>query len=412
MPERRSLNIIIVTDVLPWPLASGGAQAQYNMIEALRHKHRVTLIFPQNGGNTPTARRELARKWPEVRLVMFPYLRQMLHWPFLRDKICRAWNLKFNAASERFQVERILKPYAVYFSRDFVSFVRREIRRQSADLVQVEFFPSLPLASFLPRDVRKVFVHHELRFVRNERYLQSLHLTPSEQQWEQQVKAKEIEDLKQYDAIITLSEQDKRTLEREGINRVPIHVSPAAINATLRTYTSWNGRIIFIGGHAHIPNKEGLDWFAQKVLPLLGGQQMGQQVEIIGGGWPEAYTERYGIKRLGFVERLADVASDTIEIVPILTGSGMRMKILEAAAMSIPFITTTVGVEGLAFKNEEDCLVADTPEDFARGLERLTRDEALRKRLADHAHSVFLNNYSAEQLARVRDDVYKSLFTV
>ena len=93
-------------------------------------------------------------------------------------------------------------------------------------------------------------------------------------------------------------------------------------------------------------------------------------------------------------------------IVPILNGSGMRMKILDAAAMNVPFITTSVGVEGLDFKNEESCLVADTPIEFAAALERLVKDEALRRKIANNAFAVFDETYSKLALAKVRDNIY------
>jgi glycosyltransferase involved in cell wall biosynthesis len=93
-------------------------------------------------------------------------------------------------------------------------------------------------------------------------------------------------------------------------------------------------------------------------------------------------------------------------IVPILTGSGMRMKILEAAAMSLPFVTTSIGVEGLNFKDHESCLIADTPEDFAQSIIKLSMDAKLRKSLAERANLIFKNQYSKKVLADVRDDTY------
>ena len=99
---------------------------------------------------------------------------------------------------------------------------------------------------------------------------------------------------------------------------------------------------------------------------------------------------------MGFVEHLEDAVHGSIMIVPILTGSGMRMKILEAAAMSVPFITTSVGVEGLDFKHDESCLVADTAEEFANAIDCLANDAVLRKRLTENASKVFENKYSAQ----------------
>lgn len=67
--------------------------------------------------------------------------------------------------------------------------------------------------------------------------------------------------------------------------------------------------------------------------------------------------------------------------------------------MGIPFVTTSVGVEGLEFFHEEACLIADSKEDFALAVERMIGDETLRKRLADNALTIFQEKYSARALA-------------
>ena len=85
------------------------------------------------------------------------------------------------------------------------------------------------------------------------------------------------------------------------------------------------------------------------------------------------------------------------------------MKILEAAAMSVPFVTTSIGVEGLNFVNGVSCLIADTPEDFAVAINMLSDNEELRKRLAINAHSVYENEYSREALAQKRENIYLTI---
>ena len=77
--------------------------------------------------------------------------------------------------------------------------------------------------------------------------------------------------------------------------------------------------------------------------------------------------------------------------------------------MNIPFITTSVGVEGLDFRDGESCLIADTSMDFGKALTQLMDDESLRERLVSHASNVFVNKYSVQALANVRNSVYLSL---
>lgn len=400
------MNITIITNVFPYPLNSGGAQAQFNMVDMLRKKHNISIIFTEDSSNRMSAMRSLSKLWPEVKFFPFRYVRQMCYPLFFKDKAIRAFKLKFKYDDPRFQVERALKPHGVYFSKDFRTFVNRVVSGTKTDIVQVEFFPCLGAVECLASNVKKIFIHHEIRFVRNRRLLGNINLTQREHEKELAVKELEIRRLNMYDAVVTLTETDKDILERNGVI-VPIFVSPAAVNTKKIPYKAWNGKMLFIGGYGHLPNKEGIDWFISRVMENL---DKSVPLQIVGAGWPLSYErENDNVKLLGFVERLEDIAPGSIMIVPILTGSGMRMKILEAAAMNIPFVTTSVGVEGLDFKNEESCLVADTPEDFAKALKRLFIDEDLREFIAHNASALWERKYSVKALSEVRDDIYTNI---
>ena len=88
------MNITIITCVLPWKLQSGGAQAQFNMIDQLRKKHHITLIFPEDFQNKISAMKELQLIWPDVKLVAYPIWRQLLYPRFVHDKAERAFRLR------------------------------------------------------------------------------------------------------------------------------------------------------------------------------------------------------------------------------------------------------------------------------------------------------------------------------
>lgn len=399
------MRILVITSVLPYPLDSGGAQAVYNMVDNIRAKHKICLLFNQNKHNSTANADRLRQIWPDVELIPYSYARQMRHPRFLFDKAVRAIKLHTVRNSTRFVAERTLKPYGYYMSGDFVGFVNNVIRTRRIDVVETNFHPYLQLIRHLPDEVCKVFIHHEIRFVRNERFLKDFRLTASEQALMDEVKNKEIEDLNLCDRIVTLTDDDKRTLAASGV-KPRIDVSPAAINTRTSTYRKWNGKVVFIGGYGHFPNKEGIDWFVEKVA---GKTHPDVNLTIIGKGWPDSY-ETTSVHRAGFVPVLADATRDAIMIVPILTGSGMRMKILEAAAMGIPFVTTSVGVEGLDFRHNEACLVADTPEEFAESLSMLMADDSLRRRLAQKASEIYASKYSPAALSNIREGILRSAF--
>lgn len=405
------MNIVILTIILPYPLDSGGAQAQYNMIDRLRHEHNITIVFPENGMNSISAMNELKARWPEVDFYPYRFVRQLMNSKFVVSKFKRAVKKKFLRGSDRFMVEWMLTPYGYPVDNKFANFVKNVVKKKQADVIQVEFYPYLNFVHKLPRGVRKVFIHHEIRYIRNRRLLADVKMLPREIEYMERISRQEIDDLNNYDTVVTLTDVDRKELQSTGVV-VPIMVSPASVNAEVLDYTEWNGRVVFLGGYGHTPNKEGVEWFLNNVASLVNWKKHGvSSFDIIGGGWPidvETISNDVPVNRLGFVKKLADVAKGCIMIVPILSGSGMRMKILEAAAMGLPMVTTSVGVEGLDFENEKSCLIADTPEEFAVALNRLMESEALRKTLTDNARLVYEEKYSVEATSNLRNRVYNA----
>ena len=95
------MNIVIVSILLPYPLNSGGAQAQYNIIDELRKKHNITFIFPENGQNKMSAMKQLQELWPEVSFKPYRYATQLMDLRFFFSKAVRALKLKFIPNNER-----------------------------------------------------------------------------------------------------------------------------------------------------------------------------------------------------------------------------------------------------------------------------------------------------------------------
>lgn len=402
------MNILLITPYLPYPLSSGGAQAVFNMIDNLRHKHHYTMVINEGGQNNHENREALQKLWPNVEIIYYSFANQLLSPKFIYDKARRVLQRKFIPNSRHFFIESTLRTYGEWFSWHHVSFIRNLISKNRIDMVQVEFIESLPWGFHLPVDIKKIFVHHELGFVRKERLLANLSLTENEKNMLAEAKRDEFKALECYDAVITVTDVDRSILISEGLSR-PVYTSNLAVNTVSCPYSSTSGHITFVGGYGHMPNKEGIDWFLKKVAPLLKDRQI--TLDLIGTRWPATYSDDNNVNLVlhGFVQDLTEVAQGTIMIVPILSGSGMRMKILEAAAMSLPVVTTTIGVEGLDFVDGESCIIADTPEDFANAIICLESDVERRKKIGENANKVFAERYSPKVLADKRDDIYTQI---
>lgn len=405
------MNLLIITQLLPYPLTSGGAQAQYNMIEQLRHHHNVALLYVEDRNNTAEAARQLHKLWSDVKLFPFTLTDQLRCPRFMLEKARRAFNLLLRKNSKDFQAERILDCYGLPLDDGyFQQFVQQHIHAHQTDLVELDFFPCLPIASWLKNICKTVFVHHELRFVRNERMLKAFPNAKAYLPRFTRLKQQELAWLNHCHHIITLTDKDAQVLHDAGVH-TPISISPAAVNAPLGKFQSFRKQVSFLGGSGHTPNLEGMQWFVNEVFPLLPPDVKAEvQFNIVGKGWDDfPVPNEMQFHPLGFVDNLQTALAGNIMIIPLLSGSGMRMKILESAALQIPFLTTTVGVEGLDFQDGHHCLIADSPITFAQALTRLVHDEQLQAQLAQQASQRYEEKYSVPSLSSLRQHILEAI---
>jgi len=135
--------------------------------------------------------------------------------------------------------------------------------------------------------------------------------------------------------------------------------------------------ILFLGSFRHTPNQEALNWFVEQVLPLVLAEEPRARVLVVGSEPPPLSSFRHAaaVELVGFVEDVRDpLARYSLFVCPILSGSGVRVKLLEAFAAGIPVVSTRLGAEGLANRDGEICALADQPAEFSRHVVELLRD--------------------------------------
>jgi polysaccharide biosynthesis protein PslH len=129
-----------------------------------------------------------------------------------------------------------------------------------------------------------------------------------------------------------------------------------------------------IGSMDWMPNIEGIRWLIEMVVPILEKESPGVRIHLAGRNMPSwlRETKSHLVVIHGEVEDAAKFASDKLALlVPLLSGSGIRIKMIEAMAMGKAVVATTIGAEGINVRHEEDILIADDPVEFAGALIRL-----------------------------------------
>jgi len=152
--------------------------------------------------------------------------------------------------------------------------------------------------------------------------------------------------------------------------------------------------LLFLGSFRHLPNQEALNWFIKSVYPKIQASEPRVKLMIIGSDPPPRHSlpADASIDLVGFVEDVREpLLRYSVFLCPILSGSGVRVKLLEAFAAGIPVVSTRLGAEGLASKDGEICALADDPDAFAEKTLSLVRNqeqsEAMARRAREHVIS-------------------------
>ncbi len=218
-------------------------------------------------------------------------------------------------------------------------------------------------------------------------------------------------------ALITVSDEDSANLKRiTGLRAV--YTVPNGVDcdffAPNPQVNSISGRIVFTGSLGWLPNAQALDWFLQHCWARVRRARPDASLEIVGKGMSsqqkEAYASYPGVQPTGFVDDIrSHVQAAEVSIAPMISGSGIKNKVLESWAMSRAVVVTTLAARGLQARDGEHMLVADTPDAFADAVLAVTSDAALRERLGAAGRALAFAQYSWESMAaRVEYALYQA----
>jgi GT2 family glycosyltransferase/glycosyltransferase involved in cell wall biosynthesis len=171
--------------------------------------------------------------------------------------------------------------------------------------------------------------------------------------------------------------------------------------------------MLFLGSWRHDPNRIAVDWFVRHVMPLVLAQEPDAKLVIVGSDPPPEHTyadHAAHMQMLGYVDDVREaLARYAIFVCPILSGSGVRVKLLEAFAAGIPVVSTKVGAEGLAVKDGEFCALADDPGEFAARVVALLRDPEHAAAMAERARVEVVAQWDMAVITRRLVESYQEL---
>lgn len=215
----------------------------------------------------------------------------------------------------------------------------------------------------------------------------------------------EVAQLKTYDLLAPVSAYDLQVFKALGYKGYH-HLAPIGLDLNaypLRPLEKNTPlRLGFIGSLDWLPNQEGLQWFLQKVWPFLHARFPKLEFDIAGRNAPDDFLREKipGVNFLGEVPDAVDfVTKHAIALAPLRSGSGLKVKVLEAMALGRAVLGTSIALEGIPAQDRRHCLLANTPEDFVRQVNRLMENPQLAVQLGQVARELIQAEFDYRDVA-------------
>lgn len=393
MAEPRS--ILVICSKFPYPPKDGGTMAMMSMIKGFANAgHLVTVLTM----NTPKHYVNLGSLPPEIReAAEFIAVDVNTDVKFL-DAFA---NLLFS--KESYHVKR-------FTSEPFRMELERLLERNRFDIIQLETLFMAPYLASIRKyapdalvSYRAHNVEHEIWARRSKNELNPVRKVVIEttairiEQYERSVIASN-----PFDAVVPITGRDAGALKKMG-NTSPNYVCPAGMDIRepdKKPTLLWPS-LFYLGALDWEPNKEGLRWFLKFVWPKIKRKHPELTFHIAGRNMAREFysLKEKNIVVYGEVESAEEFIRDKgIMIVPILSGSGMRVKILEGLAHKKGIVATNIAAEGMGVTGGKHLYIADAPQDFADAISTLAENRSMYDLIADQGFDLVSKKFANDNV--------------
>jgi glycosyltransferase involved in cell wall biosynthesis len=400
-PEK--MKILILTNKLPFPPKDGGSIATLNMITGLRDAGNEITCLALNTSKHSFPIEQIPEELSST--VAFVGVDCDSSIKPLRLGV----NLLFS--KQPYIAERFNK-------KSFRMALSSLLKKESFDIIQLEgpypgqYLDVIKKESKATLSLRAHNVEHLIwkRKALNERsplnrwYLNNL---------ARRLNAYELGVAQKSDLLVTISEYDRTYFMDQGIQKPSLTIPAGLIleNYPL-TELPDTPSIFFIGALDWMPNQEGLNWFLQKVFHRLLKALPELRFHVAGRNAPRSFERKLNHPNIIYHGEVNDalkfMQSYRLMIAPLLTGSGIRIKILEGMALGRPVVTTTRGIEGIPARIQQDVAVEDDPYKFSNQIVKLLNDRQESNRMRKEARKLIERDFDTLALSNRLIQFYKT----
>ena len=297
-----------------------------------------------------------------------------------------------------------------FFSPDFNALIIKTLKANSFDIVLLESLFTTPYIDTIRNysSGKIVLRSHNLEYIIWKR-LSKESINPAKKVYlnllSSQLKKYELEIFDKIDGIATISNMDKRKyLELQC--PVKLRTIPFGIDTSkyeLNNKTNKKLKFFHIGAMDWKPNLEAVSWLLKDIWPKIQKEIPNAELHLAGKNMPDWIFNKNNINVFNHKEVKSSsnfISKNDIMIVPLLSAGGIRVKIIEGMAYGKTIISTSIGAEGLDYKNLENIIIADTVKDFSRVAANFANNHYDTSTIGRNARNHIVKNYDYNEISK------------
>jgi len=306
-----------------------------------------------------------------------------------------------------------------FFFKEFKKALFNTLKETTFDIIQLEgvfmasYIPAIKHYSKAKIVIRTHNLEHQIwerHLVNEKNLLKKIYLTLQNNR----LKKFELNAFSEADAIVTITEEDKKSMALLT-NKTPLYTCLTGINLTDYKPVhepKFPGTVFHFASMDWMPNEEAVDWLLDTVWNDVLKQQPGAKLILAGRGMPAKF-KRLASNTIIIKENVKSspefYSEHDIMLVPLWSGSGLRIKLVEGLAYGKPIITTSIGAEGIPYTNGKHLIIADTKKEFSDAIVSLLTDSSKKQMLQSNARKLAEEQFNYKTIAADLILFYKSL---
>lgn len=304
-----------------------------------------------------------------------------------------------------------------FYDQTFAALIAEELKQANYGMVVLESLYLLPYLPVIRKNFKgKVILRaHNVEFRIWERLAQTETKTLKRiflKKLAKDLKKYELAHLKKVDAIACISENDLKEFTSLGI-RVPMRSIPVSMDLSSETSARYvPGDFFFLGSMNWKPNIEAVDSLLKIIFPQILEKMPHARLHLAGSFMPETLKNMQQEQVIihGKVENIQEfMTQHGILLVPLKSGSGIRIKILEALALGVAVIGTPIAFEGIPVENEKHGIIVASEAQMADVAVQITQNEECVLKLGENGQKMVLSTYSKENISNQLIEFIKSI---